>query len=369
MNDYYDILGVARNATKDEIKKAYRKLAHKHHPDKTKGDDKKFKELNEAYEVLYDDKKRAEYDTYGKTFAGGGGGGTGGYSQGPGDFDFGDFASRGGQGVEFDFGDIFENFFTGQGGRASAGRRTKRGADIAVDLSISFEDSIFGTERKILLSKVSYCSVCKGSGAEPNSEMEKCPACQGAGKIHESRRSIFGAVSSFRECAKCSGKGTIPVKKCSACSGHGVSKKSEEITVKVPPGIRDGEAISLPGMGEAVAGGTAGDLYVKFSVGKHPVFRREGLNLIMDLDVKMSEALLGAEKDIMTLDGLIKLKVPAGINSGEVLAARGRGVPQGHGLTGARGRGDLLIKTIIRTPRKISKKAKDLIEELKKEGI
>src|SRR3989338_2451704 len=369
MNDYYDILGVARNATKDDIKKAYRKLAHKHHPDKTKGDDKKFKELNEAYEVLYDDKKRAEYDTYGKTFAGGAGAGAGEYGQGFGDFDFGDFASRNGQGFEFDFGDIFENFFTGQGGRASAGRRTKRGADIAVDLSISFEDSIFGTERKILLSKVSYCSVCKGSGAEPNSEMEKSPACQGAGRVHESRRSIFGAIPSFRECAKCGGKGTIPVKKCSACSGYGVSKKSEEITVKVPPGIRDGEAVSLPGMGEAAAGGMAGDLYVKFTVGKHPVFRREGLNLIMDLDVKVSEALLGVEKDIATLDGMIKLKVPAGISSGEVLVARGRGVPQGHGLTGYRGRGDLMIKTIIRTPRKISKKAKDLIEELKKEGI
>jgi len=149
----------------------------------------------------------------------------------------------------------------------------------------------------------------------------------------------------------------------------GVSKKSEEITVKVPPGIRDGEAVSLPGMGEAAAGGMAGDLYVKFTVGKHPVFRREGLNLIMDLDVKVSEALLGVEKDIATLDGMIKLKVPAGISSGEVLVARGRGVPQGHGLTGYRGRGDLMIKTIIRTPRKISKKAKDLIEELKKEGI
>src|SRR3989339_506149 len=145
MNDYYDILGVARNATKDDIKKAYRKLAHKYHPDKTSGDDKKFKELSEAYEILYDDKKRAEYDTYGKTFAGG-------------------------------------------GGRASAGRRTKRGADIAVDLSISFEDSIFGTERRVLLSKVSYCFVCKGSGAEPNSEMEKCPACQGGGRVHESGR-------------------------------------------------------------------------------------------------------------------------------------------------------------------------------------
>ncbi len=366
MSDYYEILGIARNATKDDIKKAYRKLAHKYHPDKHSGDEKKFKELSEAYEVLHDDKKRAEYDTYGKTFGGGASAGADGYSQGFGGFDFGDFASRNGQGFEFDFGDIFENFFSGQRNRRP---RAKRGADIAVDLNISFEDSIFGTERKILLSKISYCSVCKGSGAEPNSEMEKCPACGGAGRVHESRRSIFGAVSSVRECAKCAGKGTIPTKKCHACSGHGVSKKSEEITIKVPPGIRDGEAISLPGMGEAIAGGTAGDLYVKFTVGKHPIFKREGLNLIMDLDIKTSEALLGVEKNIMTLDGLIKLKIPAGIDSWEVLRVRGRGVPQGHGLPGGKGRGDLMIKVIIRTPRKISKKAKDLIEELKKEGI
>lgn len=366
MNDYYEILGVARNADKEDIKKAYRRLAHKYHPDKTKGDDKKFKELSEAYEVLHDDKKRAEYDTYGKTFGSGEGAGAYGSSQGFGGFDFGDFASKNGQGYEFDFGDIFENFFGGQGGRRP---RAKRGADIAVDLSISFEDSIFGTERKILLSKISYCSVCKGSGAEPNSGVEKCLVCQGSGRIRESRRFIFGAVSPFKECAKCAGKGTIPTKKCSACSGHGVFKKSEEITVNVPPGIRDGEAISLPGMGEAVAGGSAGDLYVKFTVGKHPIFRREGLNLIMDLDVKISEALLGVEKDIITLDGLIKLRIPAGLDSGEILIARGRGVPQGHGLPGARGRGDLMIKVIVRTPRKISKKAKDLIEELKNEGL
>ena len=370
MNDYYEILGVARNATKDDIKKAYRKLAHKYHPDKTKGDDKKFKELNEAYEVLYDDKKRTEYDTYGRTFGGSGAGGAEGQGQGFDGFDFGDFVSKNGQGFEFDFGDIFENFFGGQGGRRpSAGWRTKRGADIAVDLKISFEESIFGTERKVLLSKVSYCSVCKGSGAEPGSEMEKCPACQGAGRVHESRRSIFGTVSSFRECAKCAGKGTIPAKKCSICAGHGVAKKSEEITIKIPPGIRDGEAISLPGQGEAAAGGVAGDLYARFTVGRHPVFQRDGVNLTMDLDVKMSEALLGVEKDIMTLDGLIKLKIPAGIDSGEILRVKGRGVPQGHGLSGTKGRGDLMIKVIIRTPRKISKKAKDLVEELKKEGI
>lgn len=367
MNDYYEVLGVPRNATKDDIKKAYRKLAHRYHPDKSSGDEKKFKEASEAYQTLQDDKKRAEYDTYGRTFSGGGG--TEGTNQGFDGFDFGDFVSKNGQGFEFDFGDIFENFFGGQTGRTTASRRAKRGADIAVDLSISFEESIFGTERKILLSKISYCSACKGSGAESGSELEKCFACQGSGRVHESRRSIFGSISSFRECAKCAGKGTIPTKKCSACSGYGVSKKSEEITVKVPPGIRDGEAISMPGMGEAVVGGVAGDLYVKFTVGKHSVFKRDGANLAMDLDIKISEAILGVEKDIMTLDGLIKLKIPTGMDSGEVLMVRGKGVPQGHGLPGARGRGDLMIKVVIRTPKKISKRAKELIEELNKEGL
>ncbi|RJQ30595.1 molecular chaperone DnaJ [Candidatus Parcubacteria bacterium] len=364
MKDYYDILGVPRNATKDDIKKAYRKLAHKYHPDKNSGDDKRFKEISEAYEILYDDKKRVEYDTYGRNFNGSAGGpGFDGF----GGFDFGGFGARqNGQGFEFDFGDIFENFFGGQAGRKT---KTKRGADIAVDLDIPFVDSIFGTERKILLSKVSYCQSCKGSGAEPGSELEKCPACQGAGRVHESRKSIFGAISTFRECGKCQGRGAIPSKKCSACSGHGVLKRSEEVTVKVPAGIRDGEAISLPQMGEAVPGGIAGDLYVRFNVIKHPVFRRDGLNLTMDLDIKISEALLGIEKEIATLEGPIKLKIPSGVDSGEILRLRGKGVPQAHGAPGARGRGDLMIRLIVRTPKKVSKKAKELIDELKQEGL
>ena len=235
--------------------------------------------------------------------------------------------------------------------------RAKRGADIAVDLSISFEDSIFGTERKILLSKVSYCSACKGSGAEPNSEMEKCPACQGAGRMHESRRSIFGAVSSFKECSKCAGKGTIPTKSVPFVPGAAFPK-SEEIAVKIPPGIRDGEAISLPGLGEAVVGGVAGDLYVKFTVGKHPVFKREGLNLIMDLDVKISEAMLGVEKRHYDLGRIDKIKGASRHKFRRDFGGGGKGVPQGHGLAGTRGRGDLMIKIIIRTPRKISKKPK-----------
>ena len=237
-----------------------------------------------------------------------------------------------------------------------------------MDLNISFEDSIFGTERKILLSKFPIAPLAKE--AEPNRirKRKNVPLAKGRerymnpGGLFSGRFHLFGNAPSARE------KERFPLENATLVPDTAFPKKRGN-NGQSSPGIRDGEAISLPGLGEAVAGGIAGDLYVKFTVGKHPIFRRDNLNLVMDLDVKMSEALLGAEKDIATLDGPIKLKVPAGINSGEVLVARGRGVPQGHGLSGSRGRGDLMIKIIIRTPRKISKKAKDLIEELKKEGI
>lgn len=368
MRDYYDILGISKNASKEEIKKAYRKLAHQYHPDKNKGDDKKFKEINEAYEILYDDKKRTEYDTYGKTFSGASGqSGSGGFdfSQG---FDFSGFSRNGvgGQGFEFDFGDIFESFFGSQ--PRTARSRGRRGADIAVDLGVSFEEAVFGTERKVILSKVSICPSCKGSGAEAGSEPVKCPACQGAGRVHETRRSIFGVIPTTKECPKCFGKGTIPSKKCHVCSGNGVLKRSEEISVKIPAGIRDGEAISLPSMGEAVAGGTPGDLYVKVNVGKHPFFSRDGNNLVMDMEIKLTEAILGTEREIKTLDGAIKLKVPAGIDSGEILRVKGRGVPHGGGFS-PKNRGDLMIKVTVKVPKKISKKAKEAIEDLKKEGL
>ena len=366
MKDYYEILGISKNATKDDIKKAYRKLAHRYHPDKGGGDEKKFKEASEAYQVLYDEKKRSEYDTYGRTFDGGAGAsGAGGFGGGQG-FDFSGFG--GGQGFDADLGDIFESFF---GGAAGAGRRqkNKRGADIAVDLDISFEEAVFGAERKIILTKVSQCQTCKGSGAEPGSEVETCPVCQGSGRVHESRRTIFGTVSAFKECARCLGRGNVYAKKCPTCKGQGVYKRSEEVIIRVPPGIKDGEAISMPAAGEAVAGGTPGDLYIRINARRHPVFRRDGDNLAMDLDLKMSEAMLGAEKDIMTLDGEIKLKIPAGIDSGEVLRVRGKGVPIGRNFASSKNRGDLLIRAVVRMPKKVSKKSRELIEELKKEGL
>lgn len=353
--NYYDILGVAKGASQDEIKKAFRKLAHKHHPDKAGGSDDKFKEINEAYSVLSNSKKRAEYDTYGRVFSSEGGPTPGG------GFNSSDFGGFGGQGagVEFDLGDIFEGVF---GGRQ--GPRTKRGRDISIDMEVSFEESVFGAERKVLLSKVSVCDICSGSGAAPGSESKNCSYCQGKGKVHETRKSLFGSFTSLRECDKCFGKGVIPSQKCSACAGGGVAPKKEEITINIPSGIENGEMIKLPGMGEAVSGGVNGDLYVKIHVLPHALFRRVGTSILMDLDIKISDALLGAEKEIKTIDGVIKLKIPAGVDSGEVLRVRGKGMPQAYGK-----RGDLMIKVWVRTPKKVSRSAKKLIEELKQEGI
>lgn len=349
--DYYKILGIEKNASKEDIKKAFRKLAHKYHPDKG-GDEARFKEVNEAYTVLSNDKKRAEYDTYGQTFDGGGFGG----GQGFGGFDFSGFS--GGQGVEFDLGDIFENFFTG------GGQKVRRGSDISVDIQIPFEEAAFGTERKIIINKHSACDTCNGSGAEPGTKMETCKTCNGKGKVHESRKSILGAFTTVRECSTCHGKGEVPQQACKTCKGEGIVRKQEEINVKIPAGIDNGEMIRMSGKGEAVPSGIAGDLYVRIHVEPHPKFRRDGANLHLDLNIKMSDALLGTEYKIETLDGPVTLKIPAGVSYGEILRLRGKGIqtPQGK-------RGDLLVKIIIKTPEKLSRKAKKLIEDLKEEGL
>ncbi|OGF68591.1 molecular chaperone DnaJ [Candidatus Giovannonibacteria bacterium RIFCSPHIGHO2_02_FULL_44_31] len=346
--DYYEILGVQRNASKDEIKKAFRKLAHKHHPDKG-GKENDFKEINEAYQVLSDEKKRAEYDHYGRVFsdqAGGGHGATG--------FDFGDMSG-------FDFGDIFEDLFN-MGGR---GTRVKRGRDISIEVDVNFEESIFGVQRKVLLTKAAYCSNCQGSGVAPGSKTKTCTSCNGSGTVRESGKSFLGSFMRVVECRKCIGRGKIPDEICGVCKGGGVVHKREEIVVNVPPGIRDGEIIKISGSGEVVSGGVAGDLYIRINVSKHALFTREGEDLVMDLAIPITEAILGSERTINALDGILKVKIPAGIDSGESLRIRGRGVP---GAEGAR-RGDLIIRISVKTPKHLSKKAKEIIEELKKEGI
>ena len=359
--DYYKILGVEKNTSKDEIKKSFRKLAHKYHPDKKGGDEAKFKEINEAYTVLSNDKKRSEYDTYGHVFNGAGGAGAGAAGQGFDGSGFEGFGQGQGQGFQdFDLGDIFSEFFGGGRQRSNV----KRGRDISIDIEIPFTEAIYGTERKVLLTKVSVCEDCKGTGAKDSTQMETCSTCNGQGKLHETRQSFLGAVSTVRECAACHGTGKVPKEKCKKCGGLGVVKGQSEIKIKIPGGIRDGEMIRMSGAGEAVSHGVSGDLYAKIHVKPHSQFKREDNNLVMDLNIKLTDAILGAKYEITALDGkIIKLKIPAGVSVGETLRIRDKGVPV-NGRTG-----DLMIKLHIKIPLKMSKKTKKIVEQLRDEGV
>lgn len=357
--DYYKTLGVDKKASKDDIKKAFRNLAHKYHPDKG-GDAEKFKEINEAYSVLSDDSKRAQYDQFGSNGPqfGSAGSGFGGFEG----FDFGGFSGGfGGQSgsFEFDLGDIFGDVFGG----GSKKTKTKKGKDISIDIEISFEESIFGVEKEVLLHKTSICDNCDGSGGEKGTSMETCITCNGNGTIREIKQSFFGQFESMKTCHKCNGKGKVPKTKCSVCKGEGVFKKQSNIKIKIPAGIDNGEMLRLKGAGEAISGGISGDLYIKIHIQKHSQFVKDGNDLFMNLNIKITDALLGAEYIIKTLDGDIKLHIPEGIQSGEYLKIRGKGVPYGSK------RGDILIKIIIKIPNKISKDIKKKIEDLRKEGI
>lgn len=355
MKDYYEVLGVSKSASEEEIKKAFRTLAHKYHPDKKGGDEAKFKEVSEAYAILSDKKRRAEYDMYGKTFSGNAAGGFGG-------FDFSNFAGFQGFGpngsVEFDLGDIFGEFFGG------GGRRSRRGRDISIDIEIPFRDAVFGTERRVLISKTAVCDTCSGSGAKKGTAVKACATCNGKGQIHETRNSFFGSFTSTRVCPKCAGRGEVPEEPCSVCRGEGVMKKEEEIRITVPAGAENGEMIRMPGRGEAVPGAPAGDLYVKIHVKADKTFTRDGANLITMLPIKLTDALLGGEYRIQGLDGEITISVPSGVTHGEIVRVRGKGVP-----TGRSGRGDLLVRIDIEFPKKLSRTARKLVENLREEGL
>jgi molecular chaperone DnaJ len=358
--DYYSVLGVDKKATQDDIKKAFRKLAHKHHPDKG-GTDEKFKEITEAYSVLSDEKKRREYDAYGQAFPGGaphGGNGFGG-------FDFNGFQQGFGQGgVEFDFGDIFGDIFGAARGGGTNGR-APRGRDISIDLEIPFKDAVFGTTRTVLIAKVSTCDICHGSGAKPGTELETCATCNGSGHVHETRNSILGQFTSVRTCTVCEGTGKIPKEKCTECKGHGVKRRESELKITIPAGIDNGEMIRMPQQGEAVKTGIAGDLYVKVHVKPHATFRRDGANLLMNLPVKMTDALLGTTVTIETLEGkMLEVKIPPMKKSEEHLRVAGKGIP----ADGTR-RGDLIIRLEVALPQKLSSAAKKAIEHLKSEGL
>ena len=369
--DYYETLGINKGASKDEIKKAFYKLAQKYHPDKKGGNEAKFKEVNEAYQVLSDDSKRSKYDQFGSGFENMGNGGYGGAQGG-----FGGFSAQGGPasgwdfagadfGSSFDMGnlnDIFSDFF---GGGMGGGRpQSRRGRDISTEIQISFSESIFGVTRKILITKTSECLTCHGSGAKAGSKMVTCKNCNGQGKIHEQKRTIFGNIGSTKLCEVCLGTGEVPQEVCEKCKGKGVLRREEEVSVAIPAGIRDGEMVRMTGMGEAVSKGTTGDLYIKINVAPHPIFKREGNDLSMNLNLKLSEALLGTKYPIQTLDGEIEVTIPEGVTINEILRVRGKGVP-----TSKNKRGDLLIKLNIKLPEKLSRKSREIIEELKKEGI
>lgn len=357
--DYYDILGISKTASEDEVKKAYRKLAHQYHPDKKGGDEKKFKEINEAYQVLGDATKRRQYDQFGTGFSGQGGPGFQG--------GFGGFGNN----VEWDFngdlGDVFEEFFSGFGGGGFGGarsrQRSRRGGDIAIGIDIAFQESVFGSKRNLLLEKTSLCKTCHGSRAAEGSAVKKCTTCQGTGTVREQRKSFFGVVNTLAECRTCSGKGEIPDKPCTTCRGEGTVRAQESIDIEIPPGIRDGEAIKLVGKGEAVAGGVTGDLYVKISITPHPVFRREGNDLVMDLSVPISKTLKGGKEHVELLDGEIEVTIPELSKAGDILRVKGKGVVRD------KGRGDLLIHLVPKLPKKLSSKARTLLEDLEKEGL
>jgi molecular chaperone DnaJ len=362
--DYYNILGINKGASKDEIKKAFYKLAHKYHPDKKEGNESKFKEVNEAYQVLSDDSKRSKYDQFGSGFENmGQGQNYGGFRQGG--FEGFDFSGFQNGSADFDFGnlnDIFSDFFTG--GMGGNRTQTRRGRDISTEIQISFAEAVFGTNRKILITKTSNCATCSGTGAKPGAKMETCKYCNGQGKIREAKRTILGTISSTKICEECLGSGEVPREKCENCKSKGVLRKEMEISVNIPAGMRDGEMIRMTGGGEAVSKGTAGDLYIKINVASHHIFKREGNDLVMNLDLKLSDALLGTEYPIQTLDGEIKVKIPEGVSINEILRVKGKGVPVSKTK-----RGDLLIKLKIKLPAKISRKSRELIEQLKKEGI
>lgn len=355
--DYYSILGVQKGASKDEIKKAFRTLAHKYHPDKKDGDEAKFKEINEAYTVLSDDAKRRQYDAVGSM--GGAGFGPGGFSgfgnaQG---FDFSGFADAAG-GFSFDLGDIFGDMFGG--GRT----RTRRGRDISIDIEVDFKESIFGGMRDVVVKKTNTCVHCKGSGGEPGTKMKTCPTCEGKGKITETRSSMFGTFSTVTTCTACTGRGEVPTELCRECKGAGVIKGEKTLRVAIPAGIEDGEMVRIAGGGEAIQNGTAGDLYVKIHVKQHPRFQKDGFDLVTVLPIKLSEALLGTTKDVETLEERLTIDVPPGTKDGEEIKVKGRGVP----ATGGR-RGNLIVEIDIQMPKKLTSEQRETIEKLKERGL
>lgn len=359
--DYYEVLGVTKSASQDEIKKAFHKLAHKYHPDKG-GDEKKFKEVNEAYQVLSDAKKRAQYDQFGKGFENMGAGGSG---QG---WDFNWSWQNTGQDFGFDdLGDIFENAFGFGGARRAARKDARRGKNIQIDIEINLEETLKPISRKIDLEKMVVCHRCHGNGAEPGTKINECFSCRGSGQVQQVKKTFFGSYTSFAVCPECKGEGTKPEKPCNVCKSEGRLKSRETIDIVVPAGIDSNQAIEIEDKGDAgKRGGRAGNLYVKVFVRKHLVFERRGDDLLIAKEIAYSNAVLGGEVEIPTLEGKnIALTVSAGTESGKILRISGKGIPHFGGY----GRGNMYVELVIKMPKKITREQRKLLDEMKKEGL
>ncbi len=355
--DYYEVLGVDKNASQDEIKKAFRKKARQYHPDLNRDNPKeaeaKFKECNEAYEVLSDEQKRATYDQYGPDAFANGGAGAGGFG---GQGGFGGFGGFGGQGAFEGFGDIFDTFFGG-GGRRQQG--PQKGADLRQDLTISFEDAAFGKTVSINLTRHDTCDHCQGSGAEPGSKVDTCPKCHGSGQEAVVQNTPFGRMQTVRTCSTCHGTGKKIEKPCSKCHGSGQTIVTRKIEVKVPAGIDSGSRLRVANEGEpGELGGPKGDLYVYIYVQPHKEFQREGNEVISSATITFAQAALGATIQVNTLDGKVDLKVPEGTQNGTIFRIRNKGIPY---LRDPKRRGDQHVQITVATPRKLTDKQKEIM--------
>ena len=355
--DYYDILGVDKNSDAQAIKKAYRKLAMKYHPDRNpdnKEAEEKFKEVNEAYEVLSDENKRRTYDQFGHEGVNGQGGFGG---QG--------FGGQGFGGFEDIFGDVFGDIFGGGFGNSRTRRRgPERGSDIRHSINISFEEAAFGKKTSIKLNRSEECSECNGSGAKVGTSKKTCPTCNGAGEVRTVQRTPFGNIASSRICSTCEGEGEVIESPCPKCSGRGNTRKVKTIEVDIPAGIDDGQMIKLSGQGEiGNKGGPRGDLYLVINVERHPLFTREGTDIHFEMPITFVQAALGDEIEVPTLDGKVKYKVPEGTQTGTVFRLREKGIPRIRGNS----RGDQYVKVVVDVPKKLNESQKDILREFAKE--
>ncbi len=347
--DYYEVLGVGRDADENAIKSAYRRLARQYHPDVNKSDDaeERFKEINEAYEVLSDADKRAAYDRYGHAATQGGFG-----AGGPGGAGYGGFPG---------FGDIFEEFFGGMGGMRGAARGPARGADLRYDLEITFQEAVFGAEKEVEIPRQEACPVCQGSGAEPGTKPIRCPQCNGTGEVRRAQQTILGQFVSVSTCPRCNGEREIATTPCTNCRGQRRVQVTRKLAVSIPAGVDDGMRIRLAGEGEpGERGGPTGNLFVVLHVTPHPLFQRQENEILLELPINIVQATLGTELDVPTLDGTAKLTIPAGTQHGEVFRLRGKGVP----ILRSSRRGDQLVVVRVVVPEKLNDKQKKLLKEL-----